>query len=147
MFFYFNIVKNRYDEDGIEIPEDELEDPCKNDYEQTFIFCVCWAFGSFLEDSGRIKLETFLKENTCLNLPDLGEEQSLYEYRVCCYCLRQAQLEIIQTGGALAYNLYVIFIISRALHYVALNRKLETFVILFWKRQPLTSNNKNPNFL
>ena len=24
---------------------------------QTFIFCISWAFGSFLEDSGRAKLE------------------------------------------------------------------------------------------
>ena len=28
---------------------------------QTFIFCISWAFGSFLEDAGRAKLEVIIR--------------------------------------------------------------------------------------
>ena len=39
---------------------------------QTFIFCISWAFGSFLEDAGRAKLEVWVKEegeNRCHDSP------------------------------------------------------------------------------
>ena len=77
-----NKNKKRYDEDGNELPEVEEEDPFQNDYEQTFIFALCWAFGSFLEDAGRVKFEAFVRESSGLSLPDLEKGSSIYEYSV-----------------------------------------------------------------
>ena len=78
---------------------------------QTFIFCISWAFGSFLEDAGRAKLEviveqittnqniliniliahysfdskTFMRESTSLKLPSLEKGSSIFDYKVGKY--------------------------------------------------------------
>ena len=77
-----NKNKKRYDEDGNELPEQEEEDPFQNDYEQTFVFAICWAFGSFLEDVGRVKFESFVRESSGLKLPALEKGSSIFEYSV-----------------------------------------------------------------
>ena len=74
--------KKKYDEDGNELPEVEEEDPFQNDHEQTFIFALCWAFGSFLEDAGRLKLEAYLRESSGLKLPDLEKGSTIFDFNV-----------------------------------------------------------------
>ena len=77
-----NKAKKRYDEDGNELPEVEEEDPYQNNYEQTFIFALCWAFGSFLEDASRSKFETFVRDSTSVRLPELEKGTTIFEYSV-----------------------------------------------------------------
>lgn len=76
----------KYDDDGNEIGVEEtfvIEDPDKNDYEQSYIFSLIWALGSFLETPERLKLEQFIKKNLLLNMPTLPEEDnSIFNYKV-----------------------------------------------------------------
>ena len=37
-------------------------DPNQNDYEQSYLFSLFWAYGSFLETTERIKLEEFVRK-------------------------------------------------------------------------------------
>ena len=70
-----------YDEDGNEIVEEiEIEDPEQNAYEQVFIFCICWAFGSYMDTKERLKLEVFLRQNENLSFPELDEP--IFEFKV-----------------------------------------------------------------
>ena len=70
--------------------EEEEEDAKKAkkvfDFEQTFIFCMCWAFGGYLEDDERVKLEEFMRTKTKLNMPDLKglnrTEDTLFEFQL-----------------------------------------------------------------
>ena len=79
-----NKSKKRYDDDEEEeAPTEEVDDdPFQNDNEQTFIFSLCWAFGSFLEDEGRCKFEAFLRDSTDLKFPQLDKGASIYDYHV-----------------------------------------------------------------
>ena len=76
----------KYDDDGNEIEVEEafvIEDPDENDYEQSYIFSLIWALGSFLETPERLKLEQFIKKNLSLNMPTLPEEDnSIFNYKV-----------------------------------------------------------------
>ena len=62
--------------------EKQVEEVDKMDFSQTYIFALCWAFGGYLEDSERFKLENFLRNNTSLNLPQLPAGDSIYDYNV-----------------------------------------------------------------
>ena len=77
--------KKRYDDDGEEeapAEEGDDDDLDKNDNEQTFIFALCWAFGSFLEDEGRSKFESFLRESAGLKMPKLEKGATIYDHHV-----------------------------------------------------------------
>ena len=65
--------------------DEEINQPDNSssyDYQQIFIFTICWAIGGYLEDSERIKLEEYLRKQTDLRLPDLGPGESIFDYCV-----------------------------------------------------------------
>ena len=76
---------------GDDEEEDEEEEEVTQkkkvfDFEQTFIFCLSWALGGYLEDDERVKLEEFMRTKTKLNMPDLVSqnriEDSLFEFQL-----------------------------------------------------------------
>ena len=52
------------------------------DFEQIYIFALCWAIGGYLEDSERMKLEEHFRESTSLKLPKLASSESIFDYCV-----------------------------------------------------------------
>ena len=60
----------------------EVEDPKKNDFEQTYIFALVWAIGGYLENPERAKLENHMRERSPLKLPQFPKGDSIYNYNV-----------------------------------------------------------------
>jgi len=60
-------------------PQEEIQ---KNDFEQCYIFALSWAFGGYLEDSERLKLESFKRNHSKLKLPALAGGDSIFDYNV-----------------------------------------------------------------
>ena len=75
------------EEEGEE-DDDEDKKPAKKvfDFEQTYIFCLSWALGGYMEDDERLKLEEFMRTKTKLNMPDLKAlnrtEDTLFEFQL-----------------------------------------------------------------
>ena len=75
------------EEDEEDDDEEEVTEKKKVfDFEQTFIFCLGWAIGGYLEDEERVKLEEFMRAKTTLAMPDLiGQkktEDTLFEFQL-----------------------------------------------------------------
>ena len=80
-------------EDKVGVEEEESDDSDDEDdkqsgneenvaFEQTYIFSLCWAFGGYLEDSERSKLEQFMRNDTTLKLPDLPAGEGIYDFNI-----------------------------------------------------------------
>ena len=52
---------------------------------QTYIFALLWAFGSFLEEPERLKLESFVKNIQGITLPTVAPNETVYNYMVNPY--------------------------------------------------------------
>ena len=80
------MYRSRHDSDrSIPTPvdvDDEKDDPNANDVHQTYIFSLMWSMGAYLEDPERLKLETYVRDNTSLKMPALPSNESLYNYKV-----------------------------------------------------------------
>ena len=73
------------DEDEEEEEEEqkaEVEDPNRNDYEQTYIFAIAWGIGGYMENPERIRLESYMRERSQLKLPQLPKGDTIYNYVV-----------------------------------------------------------------
>ena len=77
------------DDEDDDDEEEELEkiaeveqDPKKNDFEQTYIFCLVWALGGYLETAERLRLEAHMRERSPLKLPAMPKGDSIFNYNV-----------------------------------------------------------------
>ena len=74
------------DPEEVEAEEDRESqssvDPNKSDIHQTYIFALIWGFGGYLEDPERIRLEAYMREKTQLQLPQLPNNDSIFDYHV-----------------------------------------------------------------
>ena len=71
------------DEDSDE--EEEVEkkpEVIKCDIHQTYIFCLIWAFGGYLENSDRDRLEAYMREKIQLQFPQLPRGESIFNFQV-----------------------------------------------------------------
>ena len=65
-----------------ETSESHLEDPNRIDFVQTYIFCLVWAIGGYLENDDRVKLEGYIRNKTELPLPVLQQGNDIFNYNV-----------------------------------------------------------------
>ena len=67
-----------------EVVEEEIAEP-EDDvihFDQCYIFALCWAYASYLEDTERLKLEEFLRNTVKLKLPTIKEGTSIFDYNI-----------------------------------------------------------------
>ena len=80
-----NKAKNR-DRDEEEEEEEESEEEeelgVNTDIQQTYIFALIWAFGGYLENNERVRLEAYLREKIQLPFPHLAKGESIYNFSV-----------------------------------------------------------------
>ena len=62
--------------------EEEEEDPGKTNFEQTYIFALAWGVGGYLENPCRVRLESYIREKTQLQMPQLPRGDSIFNYNV-----------------------------------------------------------------
>ena len=73
------------DEGDSDSDDEDLKDknlPAKVDFEQIYIFSLCWAIGGYLEDPERVKLEEHLRNDSNLKMPKLSSGDSIFDYCV-----------------------------------------------------------------
>ena len=78
--------KNREDDDEDEDEEEESDEESEldtnTDLQQTYIFALVWAFGGYLENPERVRLEAYLREKIQLQFPQLAKGESIYNFSV-----------------------------------------------------------------
>ena len=78
-----DMQENKVEEEEEVVEEDEEDKPEeKIHFEQCYLFALCWSFASYLEDSERLKLEQFLRKNTKLEMPALGNGESMFDFNI-----------------------------------------------------------------
>ena len=73
-------AKDRDEEEEESESESESEDDSdpdntKTDIQQTYIFALIWAFGGYLENPERVRLEAYLREKIQLQFPHLAKAE------------------------------------------------------------------------
>ena len=77
-----NWERDREEEEVEEDSEEEELTSTNCDVHQTYIFALIWAFGGYLENEERVRLEAFLREKIQLQFPHLARGESIYNFSV-----------------------------------------------------------------
>ena len=77
------------DKEEEEVVEEETDAPeviKKINFDQCYLFALCWAFGSLMEDPARIRFEEYLRNKGLakakFKLPQLKEGDKIFDYKV-----------------------------------------------------------------
>ena len=76
------------EEKGSEVDKDTDDDNGKEsqeeamDIHQTYIFCLIWAFGGYLENNDRVRLENYMREKIQLQFPQLPKGETIFNFSV-----------------------------------------------------------------
>ena len=70
------------DKDADEESEYDNEDGEASDIHQTYIFALIWAFGGYLENNDRVRLENYMREKIQLQFPQLPKGESIFNFKV-----------------------------------------------------------------